>query len=147
MSSSSSRRRQRGSSIVEALVATALLGIMATVAITGWDTAVLGANQATQEAWSRCLARGQMQAVLAAPWLPPPPAGQSSNPGYPVADSHVKLTVVRVTTGLEQVTVMVGDPRTGRGYTLSALKASALSGDPSAPQPNVSPIPVGCPSP
>jgi hypothetical protein len=149
MSSSSARiHGQRGGSIIEALVATALLGITATVAITGWDTAVLGANRATHEAWSRCMARTQMQAILAAPWLPPPRPGQPSNPGYPVADSRVKVDVVpwATTTGLEQVTVRVGDLRTG-GYTLSALKASGLSGDPHAPQPNVSPIPVGCLSP
>jgi type II secretory pathway pseudopilin PulG len=147
MSSSSSgtdrRRGQRGGSVIEALVATALLGITVTVAITGWDAVVLGARRATAEAWARCVARAQMEAVLAAPAGSLSDLDSGSSPV--LQDSRVRVDV-RPTQfgGMTQVTVTVADPQTGGSYTLSALKADALSG---TADPPVQLIRSGCPSP
>ena len=141
MSSSSwRRRRQRGGSIIEALVATALLGLTASVALIGWDATVLAANRATREAWARCVARAQMEAVLAAPW-------RDDHDYVRVADRRVTVVAPTVQYGLQRVTVTVSDPQSGSSYRISSLKAKVLSGVPGGPPPAASPISQGCPSP
>ena len=137
MRSTERRHRQRGLSLVEAVVAVALLGIGVVAALTAWDTATRGARAATHRAWAMCVGRTEMEAVLA-----------TSGSGYPAPlDRNVKITV---TPGaLQTVTVTVNDPVSGSPiYSLSALKSTALSG---AGSPDVatisSAISRGCPSP
>ena len=49
------RRAQRGSiSLVEALVASALLGIVGMVGLTAWDTAINSSKTAVRLAWAQC---------------------------------------------------------------------------------------------
>lgn len=128
---------QQGVSLIEALIASALLGITAVVAFTAWDTATVGARQATHEAWSQCVARGEMEAVLAGPW---------ASQRYPAPDPNIQVLASPLPSpsGLERVTVTVRDPQTGAAYHLSALKAQVLSGTAS---PDLSKVTRGCPSP
>jgi len=136
-------RRQHGLSLVEAVVAVALLGIGVVAGLTAWDTATRSAQVATHRAWAMCVGRVEMEAVLA-----------TSGPGYPAPlDRNVKITVSpasAVSPGpLQAVTVTVNDPVSGSPiYSLSALKSTALSG---AGSPDVatisSAISRGCPSP
>src|SRR2546430_13789710 len=46
-------RRQRGASLVESVVASALLGIGVVAGLTAWDTASMSANKAIRLAWAR----------------------------------------------------------------------------------------------
>jgi len=118
-STSPQQRRQRGVSLVEALVAAGLLGITVAVGLTAWDTAVLGAHEATQVVWARCLARAEMEAVLQAPY--------SDSGQYP----HPADVTVQASDGNDpqQVTVLVGPPGGGPAvYRLVALKSRALGG-------------------
>jgi len=143
MRSIEQRRRQCGMSLVEAVVAVALLGIGVVAGLTAWDTATRSAQAATHRAWAMCVGRVEMEAVLA-----------TSGPGYPAPlDRNVKITVspaAAVSPGpLQAVTVTVNDPVSGSPiYSLSALKSTALSG---AGSPDVatisSAISRGCPSP
>ena len=143
MRSTERRHRQRGLSLVEAVVAVALLGIGVVAALTAWDTATRGARAATHRAWAMCVGRTQMEAVLA-----------TSGSGYP--DLHdrnvnVKITVTpgALQTTLQTVTVTVNDPVSGSPlYTVSALKSTALSGSGSPDARTVSDaISRGCPKP
>lgn len=136
-------RRQRGLSLVEAVVAVALLGIGVVAGLTAWDTAAQSAQTATHRAWAMCVGRVEMEAVLA-----------TSGPSYPApVDRNVKITVspgVTVAPGpLQTVTVTVNDPVSGSPiYNLSALKSTALSGDGSPDLGTISDaISRGCPSP
>ena len=137
MRSTERHRRQRGLSLVEAVVAVALLGIGAVAGLTAWDTATRGAQAASHRAWAMCVGRTEMEAVLA-----------TSGPGYPAPpDRNVKITV---TSGaLQTVTVTVNDPVSGSPmYRLSALKSTALSGTGSPDARTVSDaITRGCPKP
>jgi len=137
-------RRQHGLSLVEAVVAVALLGIGVVAGLTAWDTATRSAQVAAHRAWAMCVGRVEMEAVLAT-------SGPGPGPG-PV-DRNVKITVspaVAASPGpLQAVTVTVNDPVSGSPiYSLSALKSTALSG---AGSPDVatisSAISRGCPSP
>jgi Tfp pilus assembly protein PilV len=135
---SSRHRRQQGTSLVEVVVAAALLGITAVVGLTAWDTALMAAHDATHAAWARCLARSQMEAVLAEPWSDPGSGYQSADPS--------NISVVVTGSGQEGntqvVTVTVG-PSSDPTYRLVALKSRALAGV----HVNKGPIPTGCPPP
>ncbi|HKF18740.1 MAG TPA: type II secretion system protein [Candidatus Dormibacteraeota bacterium] len=137
MRSTERRHRQRGLSLVEAVVAVALLGIGVVAALTAWDTATRGARAATHRAWAMCVGRTEMEAVLA-----------TSGSGYPAPlDRNVKITV---TPGaLQTVTVTVNDPVSGSPiYYVTALKSTALSGSGSPDARTVSDaISRGCPKP
>jgi Tfp pilus assembly protein PilV len=141
MRSTERRHRQRGLSLVEAVVAVALLGIGVVAALTAWDTATRGARAATNRAWAMCVGRTEMEAVLA-----------TSGPGYPAPlDRNVKITVTPggLQTTLQTVTVTVNNPVSGSPvYTVSALKSTALSGSGSPDARMVSDaISRGCPKP
>src|SRR5262245_38105363 len=140
MRSTERRHRQRGLSLVEAVVAVALLGIGVVAALTAWDTATRGARAATHRAWAMCVGRTEMEAVLA-----------TSGPRYPSPDPNVKITVTSAAlqSTLQTVTVTVNDPVSGSPmYTISALKSTALSGSGSPDARTVSDaISRGCPRP
>src|SRR5438874_1061753 len=85
-------RGQRGSSLIEALVASALLGIVGAVGLTAWDTAIMSARTAIRQAWAQCMVRSELDAALAAPW---------SDSGYSTPDSKLlQVTVEPVRSGL-----------------------------------------------
>lgn len=135
---STDRRRQRGVSLIEALIASALLGVAVVVGITAWDTATVGAKAATRKAWATCTGRSEMEAVLANPGV-----------GYPSPLPYVTIqtTPVPSFSGLQQVTVSVRDPESNATiYSVSALKATQLDSGPSASASQVASIPAGCPS-
>jgi Tfp pilus assembly protein PilV len=113
---------QGGASLVESVVASALLGVTMVAGITAWDVATLSARTATRQARAACLGRAELEAVLAAPWSSSYPAPPSVSvqvrpaPGYPDLP------------GLQQVTVTAVDPASRAPlYQVSALKARALS--------------------
>ena len=136
-------RAQHGASLVESVVASALLGVTMVAGLTAWDTASLSARTATRQAWAACVGRAELEAVLAAPWSAGYPAPASvavlarPAPGYPDL------------SGLQQVTVTVTDPASHAAlYQVSALKARALS---TAGQPlqgtTLGAVEQGCPTP
>lgn len=135
---STDRRRQRGVSLIEALIASALLGVAVVVGITAWDTATVGAKAATRKAWATCTGRSEMEAVLASPGA-----------GYPSPLPYVTIQTAPVPNypGLQQVTVSVNDPESKATlYNLSALKATQLDAGVSVSTSQITSIPAGCPS-
>lgn len=122
-------------SMIEAMVAAMLLGIGVVAGITAWNTATLGAKEATRKAWATCVGRSEMEAVLATSgYLQPPPP----NVG-------VQVTWAASPATLQTVTVTVLDPESHTPvYTVSALKSSILA---SGSTPNTGLIAAGCPSP
>src|SRR5205085_330406 len=140
------RGSQSGLSLIEALVASALLGIVAMVGLTGWDTAIMSADKAVRMAWAQCMARSELDAILAAPW---------SSTSYPSPDPKVVVTLVpnphlsSPGQGEEQlVLVRVFDPRSGdQLFQAAALKVVALHGDKPMDDTVMSDVRVGCPAP
>ena len=111
---SSDHAGQHGVSLVEVVVASALLGIGVVTALGALDTAGLGAHQAARQAWANCELLGRSAAVLAAPYAPAYPAGEVI--GTPAA-------------GLQVVLVEVKDPSTGAVVTKAYVyKSRSLSG-------------------
>src|SRR5262249_5100105 len=114
-----------------------LLGIGVVVGITAWNTATLGAKEATRRAWATCVGRSEMEAVLA-----------TSGSGYPKtvpANVAVQVSPAPSPATLQTVTVTVMDPESHAPvYTVSALKSAFLA---TGPTPDTSLIAAGCPSP
>jgi prepilin-type N-terminal cleavage/methylation domain-containing protein len=135
MPSTDRRRRscQSGVTLVESLVASALLGITAIVAITAWDTAIGGARTASSQAWAHCVARVEMEAVLTST-SPPPSMSQVSVTVSPDPDSSLELITVSVTDATSQQTI----------YVLRALRARVLAG---GPQVSSGQLATACPTP
>ena len=142
------RRRlgaQRGASLVEVLVASALLGIGVVAGMEAWDTATISAQHAVRQAWARCVVRSERGAILASRW---------QEGGYAApAGVTVDVSTVRGATGTpgeeQQVTVSAVDPQSRRVLASeTVLKLQALEGfksmDSTGVQDDVS---RGCPSP
>jgi hypothetical protein len=143
-------RRQRGASLIEAVVASALMGIGVVAGLTAWDTASMSASKAVRLAWANCIVRAQLDAVLSAPFAdsydPPDPFG---------ADGTVQVTVrSRVRGGAgstgeeQQVTVQARDPREKSAVIAetTALKARALQGGKAYDSSVVRDVMLGCPA-
>lgn len=141
LSTEARRRRQSGQSLVEALVASALLGITVVAALGALEVAGGAATQAARTAWARCLSRSAAEAVEASAW-------QTSYTGV----AGVSIGPVQGPAGgspadLQTVPVSVYDPGSGRLLSrLTVLKLYALRGGSpfSALAPGVG---QGCPSP
>jgi Tfp pilus assembly protein PilV len=140
------RRGQSGTSLIEAVVAAALMGIGVVGGLTAWDTASMSAEKAVRLAWANCIVRSEMDAILSADYdgggYPWPPAFE--------ADGTMDVHVTPVRGSAEQlVTVTAYDPGSNRKVVLarvSALKASALAGDKSMDDSGVvSDVSQGCP--
>jgi Tfp pilus assembly protein PilE len=140
-SAATRHRGQQGTTLVEALVAGALLGITAVVGLTAWETAVVGARQATQRAWARCMARAEMEAVLSAPYSNsnyyPPPPSVSGLPTTVTASPYPGFTYANT----QLITVVAG---MDEPYTLTAIKTQLTSASYPTPWPFDG---TGCPSP
>lgn len=102
-------------------MASGLIAIALLAGLQALDVAALGAQSASHQAWGRCLARGELEAVSAAAW----------SPSYP-GPGGVTVRVTVINPELQKITVMVADPRTGAplgGATrFEVYKALALSG-------------------
>jgi hypothetical protein len=121
--------------LIEALVASALLGLAAVAGITAWDTAIVGARTATHKAWAVCTGRAVMEAVLVT-------GGSAQVPDVTV---HISPAPSPAPTGLQLITVDVLDPDSQKPlYTVSALRATQLT---SGAGPNANQIDNGCPRP
>ena len=145
MRSTERARSQRGSSLVEAVVASALMGIGVVGGLTAWDTASMSAAKAVRIAWANCVVRSEMDGILSAEYAD----------SYPVpnqfgvdADDSVHVDVTSQRGGAEQlVTVTAYDPTSSHTIVLartSALKARALAGDKTTGDP-VLDVGQGCP--
>jgi Prokaryotic N-terminal methylation motif len=143
MQSTDSRHRgQSGQSLVEAMVASALLGIVAVVALTTMDTATFGAKRGVREAWAQCSVRQLANAIEGSAW------GTSYSSQDP---NNISVTVVQppgnITASTSQVvTVAANDPDSHQLlYQVSFLRVWALQGsDPlSSALPNLA---SGCPA-
>src|ERR1700694_5666274 len=77
------RRMQSGQSLVEALVASAIVGLTLVGGLVALGEIVMGARQVSHQAWAECMQRGSIEAVLAAPW---------SDAGAYSAPSHVTIS-------------------------------------------------------
>lgn len=128
-------RGQRGVSLVEVVVATALMGLGVVAGLTAWDTASISAGKALRLAWARCTVRAELNAVLAAPY-----DDQGSYPVPPAygADGTLRIDAaqVRGSDGVDtpadeqRITVTAFDPLS-RSHVLAAataLKSRALGG-------------------
>ena len=121
---STNRRRQGGQSIVEVVVASALLGIAVVVALETIDASIRGGQQVVSEARAQCMVRETVGVIQQSSW-----AAQ-----YPSPDPILKIQVVTTqgqpeTDGLQTIKITASDPRTGTGlYTVSFLKSAALQG-------------------
>jgi hypothetical protein len=124
---------------VESLVAAGLLGLTAVGGMTAWDTAIIGSRQAVREAWARCVARGEMEAVLDAPYTT---SGYAAPAGVSVTTAGTGQFGVQE---LQEVIVSAsaGGPA-GKPYTLRAMKARATAGSMSI---DTAEITAGCPAP
>jgi len=135
------RRGQRGASLIEAVVASALMGIGVVGGLTAWDTASVSAGRAVRIAWANCIVRSEMDGILSAQYA------SSYKVPAAFADGTLIVTVSPVRNGAEQlVTVKAYDP-TDLTHVLaqaSTLKASALAGTESAEAP-LSDVAQGCP--
>lgn len=134
-------RAQRGVSLVEAVVASALLGIGVAGGITAWDTATTGAGKAVRLAWARCIVRSEIDAIGSAPF----------SATYASPDPSVAVSVTATArAGEQRVTVTARDPQTDMLlFQASILKTAVLAGQKDINnQPGiVTDVEYGCPAP
>ena len=134
---SNKRRLQAGQSIVEAVVASAMLGITIVVALGTIDASIGGGRQAVRQAWAQCIVRQTIGAVKQASWAP--------SYSYIAPRPDVEIAVAQDPI-LQTVTVTAKDPDTGKSlYWASFLKAKALA--PAANAGAVANLASGCPQP
>jgi prepilin-type N-terminal cleavage/methylation domain-containing protein len=142
MRSTDRRRGQRGVSLIESVVASALMGIGVVGGLTAWDTASVGANRAVRIAWGNCIVRSELDGILSEQY-----ASSYAVPSAFAGDGTLVVTVSPVRNGAEQVvTVKAYDPAdpTHVLAQASTLKAEALAGDESADNP-LGDVAQGCP--
>jgi Tfp pilus assembly protein PilV len=141
-SADSARRGQSGQSLVEAMVASALLGVVAVVALTTMDTATFGAKRAIREAWAQCSVRQLANAIEGSAWSA---SYGSQNPSIQVAVAGLGGTPQPNAT--QTVTVTAKDPDSGQPlYSSKFLRVAALQG--AAPLSDALPsLASGCPAP
>ncbi len=141
-------RGQRGTSLVEAVVASALMGIGVVAALTAWDTASVSAAKALRLAWANCIVRSELDAILSAPY----DAGGYAVPSPFDSDGTVQVAATGVRGGggtpgdEQQVTVQAFDPQSKALLArVSALKARSLQGNKDMSS-TLSDVRVGCPA-
>jgi Tfp pilus assembly protein PilV len=142
-----STKRQGGASLIEAVVASALMGIGVVGGLTAWDTASMSAARAVRIAWANCIVRSEMDAILSAQYQ----TDQYAVPPTFKADGTVTVDVAPAParSGEQVVTVKAFDPTSNHTIVLaqvSALKASALAGGKSMDDTGVlDDVALGCP--
>ena len=131
------RSGQRGVSLVEAVVASALLGVGVVGGITAWDTATLSAGKAVRQAWARCMVRSEVDAIASAPW---------NDTLYPSPNANLQVAVSPRQPGEQLVTVVARDPQSGSMlFQASLLKTTWLSGDKAMNTGVLNDVQYGCP--
>jgi Tfp pilus assembly protein PilV len=139
-----STERQRGASLVEAVVASALMGIGVVGGLTAWDTASMSAAKAVRIAWANCIVRSEMDAILSAQY-----SDIYDVPSQFAADGTVEVHVSQSRGAAEQlITVKAYDPTSNHTAVLAhatALKASALAGSEPIDEP-LGDVAQGCPN-
>ena len=113
---------QSGQSLVDVVVASALLAIGVVVGLTALDTASFAARQAVWQTWAQCAVRTESEAVLAADWSP--------SGAYP-APTNVVVSALAdpKIANLQRVTVTAYDPRSSSALSSATfLKPMRLSG-------------------
>jgi hypothetical protein len=135
------RRGQSGQSLVEAMVASALLGIAAVVALTTMDTATFGAKRGIRQAWAKCSVRQLANAIESSAWSP---SYGSQNPNIQAFVSPSGSGV----TATQTVTVTANDPDSGQLlFSVSFLRVNALQGADPLDSVALSSLVSGCPAP
>lgn len=146
------RSRQRGASLIEAVVAAALMGIGVVGGMTAWDTAAMSAGQATRMAWADCIVRAELDAILSSTYVDPPGSYGVPEPYASKGVVTVGVTIVRGRPGdpseEQQVTVQALDPLS-KGRVLAratALRTPVLAGTKNMSDPGLlGDILLGCP--
>jgi Prokaryotic N-terminal methylation motif len=135
---------QSGQSLVEAMVASALLGIVAVVALTTMDTATFGAKRGIRKAWAQCSVRQLANAIEGSQW---DTNYGSQDPNLWVTVSPSGGTRTPPPNATQTVTVTAKDPDSGQPlYSSSFLRVEALQG--AAPLSDALPsLASGCPAP
>lgn len=134
---STSPRRQSGQSLVEVVVASAILGLTVVVALETIGASISGGRQVVHQSWGQCMVRETAGFVRQAPWASqyPSPRGLSvavAGPATAARDS------------VQTITITAHDPDTGATlWAVSFLKAAALQSTDSA-LPNLA---LACPKP
>lgn len=137
------RAAQSGQSLVEALIASALMGIAVVVGLTSIQSAQKGAQRAVQEAWAQCAVRSVADAVQGSRW--------ESGPGAYAGVKGVAVTVSGPAGGspgdVQTVTIVAVAPGMHTQlFRATLLKSFALQGqDPFATA--LPRINSGCPAP
>jgi Tfp pilus assembly protein PilV len=140
---------QGGASLIEAVVASALMGIGVVAGLTAWDTASMSAQRSVRQAWASCIARAELDAVMSAPY-----ADAYAIPSPFDRDGTLQIDVQRIrgTPGSpneeQQVTVEARDPggtSTVIGQAV-ALKARALQGNKPYDGGVTGDVMLGCPA-
>jgi len=96
-STNPSQRRQSGQSLVEVMVASALLGLGVVTALTALDAAGIASKQALRQAWAACAVRAEAEWVLSAAWSTSAyaaPTGLSAVPGPGAYVQQVTVSAV-----------------------------------------------------
>ena len=144
------RRGQGGVSLIESVVASALMGIGVVAGLTAWDTASMSAARAIRQAWATCIVRAELDAVLSAPF-----ADGYTAPEPFASDGTVRVTVASAVRGSDgspdeeqRVTVEARDPRAKSAVVAqaTALKARALQGDKPYDDGVLRDVMLGCPA-
>ncbi len=146
------RSDQRGVSLIEAVVAAALMGIGVVGGLTAWDTAAMSASEATRMAWANCIVRAELDAIMSSTYVDPPGSYAVPEPYASKGTVAVGVTMVRGRPGSageeQQVTVQAFDPLSKRSMLAraTALRTPVLAGTKSMGDPQVlSDVLLGCP--
>lgn len=114
-------RAQAGVSLVEALVASALLGIVVVVGLTALDAAASAARQASRQSWAHCIVRSFADAVQASQW---------SDRYDGVQGVSASVATYPATSPAQVVTIRALDPDSGRPlFEAAVIKSQALQGN------------------
>jgi Tfp pilus assembly protein PilV len=142
----SSRPGQRGASLIEVVIAAALLGIGVVTGLTAWDTAAMGASRAVRLAWAQCVVRAELDAIMASTF-----EDSYSVPDAFAANRTLQVLVdpVRGAAGAadeeQQVTVQAFDPQSRQRLAQAvALRTRALQGAQTVDG-KVDEVRLGCP--
>ncbi len=124
------------------MVASALLGIVAVVALTAMDTATFGAKRGIREAWARCSVRQLANAIEGSAW----------DTTYASQDPNIRVVVAPPSgsgvTATQTVNVTARDPDSGQLlYQVSFLRVNALQGADQLDGVTLSSLASGCPAP
>jgi Tfp pilus assembly protein PilV len=116
-------RAQSGQSLVEALVASAILGLGVVTAITALDTTVTGASEATRQAAATCAVRAEAGMLEAATWEDNQNVGR-----YPTLNNvAVRLAAGSPGNGLQVLDITARDSAGRVLATGTVYKAIVLS--------------------